>query len=174
MRAIASSGAILYVRNAARFLCNACLPFESQDDTAVLTVRFGEEPQWSFDAENAQAAHEARAELMAYLREQSQGHGDIEAAELVFGDLAGNVVRHAPGPTDVQLEWTGEHPVLHVTDRGKGVVRKPSLPKNPLSERGRGLYMISQLTQSVHVERIPGYGNHIAVELNLRRAPAAR
>ena len=173
LRLVASSQAILYVSSAARFVCDACLPLEAQDDTAVLTVRFGEGPQWWFDAENAQAAHEARTELMAYLRSTART-GDFEAAELVFGELVGNVVRHAPGPIDVQVEWNGEHPVLHVTDRGKGVVRNPSLPNNPLSECGRGLYIISRLTRALRVERIPGYGNHIAAELNLSRTPQTR
>ncbi len=173
LRTVAGSEAILYVRSAARFLCDACLPYESQDDTAVLTVRFGEGYQWSFDAENAQAAHEARTELMSYLREKTNSRGDFEAAELVFGELVGNVVRHAPGPIDVQLQWSGTHPVLHVTDRGRGVVRNPSLPENPFSENGRGLYIISRLTRSLRVERIPGYGNHVAAELRLRRSAAA-
>ena len=170
LRAIGSSQAILYVRNPARFACDACLPLQVQDDTAVLTVRFGEGPLWSFDAENAQAAHDARTELMAYLRAHVASGSDLDAAELVFGEMVGNVVRHAPGPIDVQVDWKGEHPVLHVVDRGKGVVRNPALPDDPLSECGRGLYIISLLTNDLQVERIAGYGNHIAAELRLRRA----
>jgi anti-sigma regulatory factor (Ser/Thr protein kinase) len=68
----------------------------------------------------------------------------------------------------VQVEWSAEYPVLHVTDRGKGFIRNPALPLDPLSESGRGLYIISLLARSVRVERIPGYGNHIAVELPVR------
>jgi len=169
LRAIVSTDAILHVRNAARFVCDACLPVKAQDDTAVLAVRFGEGTQWSFDAEDAQAAHEARNELMAYLRANASPEGDLEAAELVFGELVGNVVRHAPGPIDVRIDWSAERPMLHVIDRGKGVLRNPSLPQNPLSESGRGLYIVSLLTHSLRAERIPGFGNHLAAELNLRR-----
>jgi anti-sigma regulatory factor (Ser/Thr protein kinase) len=171
LQQIASSDAILFVHNAAEFLCDACLPLDAQDDTAVLTVSFGKRAHWSFDAENAQAAHDARSEFVAELRAHSVAGSDVDAAELIFGELVGNVVRHAPGPIDVQMEWTGEHPVLHVTDRGKGFIRNPALPIDPLSESGRGLYIISLLARNVRVERIPGYGNHIAVELPVRALP---
>jgi GAF domain-containing protein/anti-sigma regulatory factor (Ser/Thr protein kinase) len=171
---IASCDAILFVHNAAEFLCDACLPLDAQDDTAVLTVSFGKRAHWSFDAENAQAAHDARAEFVAELRARSEHDADVDAAELIFGELIGNVVRHAPGPIDVQIEWTGEYPLLHVTDRGKGFIRNPALPVDPLSESGRGLYIISLLGRKVSVERIPGYGNHVAVELPVRASAQQR
>lgn len=166
---LASSEAISFVRNPAEFLCDACLPPDAQDDTAVLTVSFGERTSWSFDAENAQAAHEARTQLVTYLRERAPGDADIGAAELVFGELVGNVVRHAPGPIEVQVEWTQQQPVLHVIDRGRGFLRDPSLPANVLSESGRGLYIVSQLTDALRIERIAGYGNHVAALLRLSK-----
>jgi anti-sigma regulatory factor (Ser/Thr protein kinase) len=169
LQQMASSEAILFVHNAARFLCDACLPLDAQDDTAVLSVSFGERAHWAFDAENAQAAHEARSQFRAHLESNAGPEADFDAAELVFGELVGNVVRHAPGPIDVQVQWTQTHPVLHVTDRGKGFVRNPALPLDPLSESGRGLYIISLLAKSVFVERIPGYGHHVAAELNIPR-----
>ncbi|HET9097501.1 MAG TPA: SpoIIE family protein phosphatase [Candidatus Baltobacteraceae bacterium] len=164
---LAASEAISFVRNPAAFLCDACLPPDAHDDTAVLTVSFGERTSWAFDAENAQAAHEARAQLVAYLRERASGQADIGGAELVFGELVGNVVRHAPGPIEVQVEWTGRQPTLHVIDRGRGFLRDPSLPIDVLSESGRGLYIVSQLTQALRIERIAGYGNHVAAVLRL-------
>jgi PAS domain S-box-containing protein len=164
---LVGSEAISFVRNPAEFLCDACLPPDAQDDTAVLTVTFGEAASWSFDAENAEAAHEARSELAGYLRERADAQADIAAAELVFGELVGNVVRHAPGPIEVQVEWSGPQPVLHVIDRGRGFLRDPSLPADPLSENGRGLYIVSQLTDALRIERIAGYGNHVAAVLRL-------
>lgn len=166
---VVASEAILYVRNAAKFACDACLPIGAQDDTAVLAVSFGGRRHWSFDAENAQAAHDAREEFVAYLRGEAVAEADFAAAEIVFGELIGNVVRHAPGPIEVQVDWSGDSPVLHVTDRGRGFVRHPGLPANPLSESGRGLYIIDQFTRNLRVERIAGYGNHVAVELTIDR-----
>jgi anti-sigma regulatory factor (Ser/Thr protein kinase) len=54
-----------------------------------------------------------------------------------------------------------------VIDRGRGFLRDPSLPSDPLSENGRGLYIVSQLTQALRIERIAGYGNHVAAVLRL-------
>jgi anti-sigma regulatory factor (Ser/Thr protein kinase) len=164
---LVGSEAISCVSNPAEFLCDACLPPDAQDDTAVLAVAFGEPTSWSFDAENAEAAHEARAQLAAYLRERAPEHADIAAAELVFGELVGNVVRHAPGPIEVRVEWNASRPVLHVIDRGRGFLRDPSLPADPLSESGRGLYIVSRLTEALRIERIAGYGNHVAAVLRL-------
>lgn len=167
LREVVNSDAILHVRNPARLLCDACLPLEAQDDTAVLTVLFGARTSWHFDAENARAANEARAEFVERLRPIAKTKADLSAAELVFGELVGNVVRHAPGPIDVELDLSGNSPELHVIDRGLGFVRHPSLPSNPLSETGRGLYIIQQLTRTLCVERIAGYGNHVAVRFRL-------
>ncbi len=164
---VVNSQAIRFVRNPARFLCDACLPYEAQDDTAVLTIIFGERTQWCFDAENAQAAHDARAEFVDALRDRYGARTDFGPAELVFGELIGNVARHAPGAIDVQLEWCESGAVLHVTDRGKGFIRDAALPANVLSESGRGLYIVEELSRALHIERIPGYGNHVAVNLLL-------
>ncbi|HET6896629.1 MAG TPA: SpoIIE family protein phosphatase [Candidatus Baltobacteraceae bacterium] len=164
---LATSQAIQCVRNPAEFLCDACLPPDAQDDTAVLTISFGARASWAFDAENAKAAHEARTEFVKYLRERSRADADFSGAELVFGELVGNVVRHAPGPIEVQIECGNSQCVLHVIDRGRGIVRDPGLPHDPLSEGGRGLYIIEQLTDGLHIERIAGYGNHVAAVLRL-------
>ncbi len=162
---VVGSQALLYVASPARMLCDACLPRDAQDDTAVLAVRFGERAYWHFDAENAQAAGEARREFVEKLHDTGLFGETFESAELIFGELVGNVVRHAPGPIDVQLDFEGSSPVLHVVDRGRGFVRDPALPVNPLSESGRGMYIISRLASNVRVERIPGFGNHVAATL---------
>lgn len=167
VRQIALTHAVLNVRSAAALFCDACLPFDAQDDTAVLAIVFGKRTRWSFDAENAEAAKEARTQFVGALRKHAPDDADFNAAELVFGELIGNVVRHAPGPIDVQVDWSGEQPVLHVIDRGKGFIRDPALPIDPLSESGRGLYIISQLAHGLAIERIPGYGNHVSVTLRL-------
>ncbi|MFN2449548.1 MAG: SpoIIE family protein phosphatase, partial [Candidatus Baltobacteraceae bacterium] len=165
---VARSQAILYVRNPAKLLCDACLPRDAQDDTAVLTVRFGERSHWQFEADNAEAAHDARKAFIGQLQQaRKMSPAALGAAELVFGELIGNVVRHAPGPIDVQLDLSAQNPVLHVIDHGMGFVRDAALPNDPLSESGRGLYIIAQLTKAIRVERIPGYGNHLSATLAL-------
>lgn len=165
LRTIARSEAARYVSNAGTLLCDACLPAQAQDDTAVLVLSFGERPHWRFDAEDAQAAGDARRDFLDRLHALAGSAVDLSVAEIAFGELIGNVVRHAPGPIDVQLSVAGSAPVLHVIDRGKGFVRDPLLPPDPLSESGRGLYIVSTLVRALHAERIPGYGNHVWAEL---------
>ncbi len=168
LREVVASDAVLFSRSPALLIRDACLPHGSLDDAAILVVTFTGERRWSFDAENAHAAHDARSEFAAYLHERADD-GDFEAAEIIFGELIGNVVRHAPGPIDVHVEWSGAYPVLHVTDRGGGFSRKPALPEDPLKESGRGLYIIESLARALNFERVAGYGMHVAVELPVRR-----
>jgi anti-sigma regulatory factor (Ser/Thr protein kinase) len=159
----------LHTHNPARFIEDSCLGGRADDDVAILTLSFESTKRWSFDAENARAAQDARAEFVHYLRSQINDGFSISAAELVFGELIGNVVRHAPGAIDIDLDWSQEHPVLHVIDRGPAFEPGSALPSDLLSESGRGLYIVRRLASNLKVEHVPGYGNHVTAELPLRR-----
>jgi len=171
LREIVMREALLHTHHPARFIEEACLGSAASDDVAVLTISFEAGIRWSFDAENAKAAQDARGEFVAYLREYAAEAGEVEAAELVFGELVGNVVRHAPGAIDIDVEWTNGSPKLHVLDRGPAFRAPSHLPDDLLSESGRGLFIVRQLSKNVTVEHVPGYGNHVAVELPLHRKP---
>lgn len=161
--------ALLHTHRPARFIEEACLGNVAADDVAVLTIAFESGIRWSFDAENAKAAQDARGEFVDYLRRNSSDEDAVETAELVFGELVGNVVRHAPGAIDIDVEWVNGHPTLHVLDRGPAFKAASHLPDDPLSESGRGLYIVRKLSSAVSVEHVPGYGNHVRVDLSLRR-----
>jgi anti-sigma regulatory factor (Ser/Thr protein kinase) len=148
-------------------MCDACTPSQVEDDTAVMMISFGRRSGWSFDAENAQAADDARHEFLDRIVSLGWKGDALNAAELIFGELIANVVRHAPGPVEIYLDLTNKAtPVLHCIDRGSGVLRKPSLPDDPLSENGRGLFIIDQLSHGLEVEHVDGWGNHVAVTLS--------
>ena len=98
------------------------------------------------------------------------GTGDFGAAELVWGELVGNAIRHAPGPIDVQLDWDDDNPVLTVHDEGKSFQPDIRLPADPLSERGRGLYIVRSLELSLRVTDIDGDGSEVVARLPVRRA----
>lgn len=167
LRAIVATDAILHAHEPAAFIRDACVREQRRDDVAILAVRFEAGESWSFTAENAQAANDARGDFVRHLRSRVFDRDAIEAAELVFGELVGNVVRHAPGPIDVQLNWSGERPALHVIDRGTAFGGLAHLPSDPLSEGGRGLFIAQQLSTRVTFEHIAGFGNHVSAELNL-------
>ncbi len=167
LRYVTSTDAILHAQEPAALIRDACVREERRDDVAILAIRFESGESWSFTAENAQAANDARGDFVRYLRKHVRDQSAIEAAELVFGELIGNVVRHAPGPIDVRLEWSEERPRLHVIDHGEAFGGPAHLPSNPLSEDGRGLFIAEQLSKRLTFEHIPGFGNHVAAELDL-------
>ena len=166
---VLSREALLHTHRPARFIEESCLGNAASDDVAVLTISFDPGIRWSFDAENAKAAQDARGEFVDYLRKQSSDPISIETAELVFGELVGNVVRHAPGAIDIDVEWSNGSPMLHVLDRGPEFEPPSRLPVDVLSESGRGLFIVRQLSTSFSVEHVPGYGNHVCVELPVHR-----
>jgi PAS domain S-box-containing protein len=167
LREVVASDAVLHAHAPARFVRDACLPQIRSDDIAILTVRFRGAERWSFAAENAQAANDARADFVRFLRRKSENAAAIESAEVVFGELVGNVVRHAPGPVDLAFEWDPSEPVLHVIDRGAAFETRDRLPADPLSEGGRGLFLAEQLSGGLRIEHLSGFGNHVAVRLRL-------
>ncbi len=84
---------------------------------------------------------------------------------MIFAELVGNAVRHAPGELSSSLEVRDGNVVLHVIDKGPGFEFEPTLPSNLWAEGGRGLYLVSKLARDVRVERLAGLGSHIVVTL---------
>jgi anti-sigma regulatory factor (Ser/Thr protein kinase) len=145
----------------------------AHDDVAVLTVEVQPSPfgrlattsgdgvsRWTFEAANAGEAQSARAHFSAQLRAAGAADEDLLSAEIVFGELVGNVVRHAPGSVDALVDWTGPAPVLHVRDSGRGFTFVPRLPRDVFAESGRGLYIIAALTDDFNVSRGDDGGSH--------------
>jgi PAS domain S-box-containing protein len=174
LQAALASEATLYVRSPSTLLAVSCLPEDlHDDDAAILVVSFPHSISWSFDAEDARAAQHARGEFLEQLKSEAEPESDFTAAEIVFGELVGNVVRHAPGSIDVTLEWdTNGNGILHVIDRGPGFECVIPDEVDLLSESGRGLWLCNQFAKSIAVERLPGYGVHVRVELPVARKPS--
>lgn len=126
---------------------------------------------WFFAAADAVEAEWLRPAFMQYLRARGTEDSDYCAAELIFGELTANVIRHAPGEISVRVDWRdGEAPLLTVTDRGPGFRLRRGLPADPLSESGRGLFLIDMFGDDLHCESNPGGGSRVSVRLRIRRA----
>jgi len=142
----------------------------THDDVAILTVWFGPAlteiggergaSRWTFDVVDAGRAAEVRREYIARLRDAGLTKRELHAAELVFGELIGNVYRHARGPVDVMLDVSGTVAVLHVLDNGKGFQFRPRLPIDPMAERGRGLFLVKRFADEFSMERRRTGGSH--------------
>ena len=172
LREALAHDAVLHAASPANLIRELVLHGDSRDDVAILTLTLGRETHWSFESNDAVAAQSVRASFVAALARDASADSDIGAAELIFGELVGNVVRYAPGPIDIDLEWTGEGPVLHVLDRGNGFDLRSTLPDDVMSERGRGLFIVAALGRDMRADRLSGRGNHVRVALPVKRRHA--
>ncbi len=124
--------------------------------------------EWNFRSGSMIDARASRAEFMSALRERATETSDLAAAEMIFGELIGNVVRHAPGPVRVRLEWNGRRAMLSVHDEHAPFKPTFRLPADIMSEHGRGLYIARALATSLDVIHVSGDGTKVSVGLPVR------
>ena len=120
---------------------------------------------WNYHARNPVGAPRQRDDFVNYLRAYGRADADYGAAELIFGELLVNVLLHAPGSVDVQVEWLSGNATLHVTDEGPPIDMDCSREPETFSEHGRGLNLVCALSPAVAGTIYPGYGKTITAEL---------
>ncbi len=155
-------------------IVDACVTGVQRDDIAVLVLRIAASagskaaplPGWRFATDSAAAAHHARDAFTRYLADRGLTSEEVFAAETVFGELVGNVVRHAPGPIEIDVAWSGNDPTLFVRDRGAGFSpSEAGATPDLFAESGRGLFMIRMFAHELIVLTRAGGGSEIAVRL---------
>lgn len=150
---------------------------KQQDDVAMLVLCVAgksQEASWRFEADDASSAQHARDAFSAHLRQRGLSSEAIDAAVLVFGELVANVVRHSPGPIEIELYWEQSELLIYVRDRGPEFsAGEPALPSDPMSEGGRGLFLVGTCAALQAVSRRFGGGNEICVRLQVREAAGA-
>ncbi len=102
-----------------------------------------------------------------HLARIAQPPSDVDAAELIYGELVANTVRYARGAVEVRLEHADSHPpVLVVRDHGPGFKTAPAEPCGDLlAESGRGLAIVEMLACDVAVEGAEGGGTIVRATL---------
>jgi len=161
-------------------LRGAIIPDGSPDDVAILILHANfpafeaRVKRWQLDTADAAAATDVRAKFAATLRPEDFSLADCWGAELVLGELIGNVVRHAEGNSrvDIAIDQSGPHTVVHVLDSGNGFSYISRLAPDLYSEDGRGLFLIAALTTDFHVEKRAGGGSHARAVLRDRSSVA--
>jgi serine phosphatase RsbU (regulator of sigma subunit)/anti-sigma regulatory factor (Ser/Thr protein kinase) len=173
LRAAVSDPDVMAARNVSQAIHDAVIDGTARDDVAIFTVRrIGEADRstilhWAFDSADVATARQTRHAVSSALLEHGLSADALGAAEVVFAELLGNVVRYAPGPVRVALDRSGPAPVLHVLDSGRGFRHLPKLPDDVLSERGRGLYIVSAFSDDFTVTRRPHGGSHARAVISL-------
>jgi serine phosphatase RsbU (regulator of sigma subunit)/anti-sigma regulatory factor (Ser/Thr protein kinase) len=173
VRAAASAIASLPWSAPAREMQRRVLAEAATDDVAILVSRFDLQEtercirRMTCDASDMDAARALRAAFLAVLRERDFRPADYQNAELVFGELLGNVVRHADGDrrVEIAIDCGGARTVLHVFDWGPGFRHSSRLPADPYAESGRGLFIVAALTLEFTVTEREGRGSHARATL---------
>jgi PAS domain S-box-containing protein len=146
------------------------LQFSSVDPAQVLWNPMALERTWRFHSSDAYTAHTSRQEIGDYLCEMAADAADVFNCELIVGEILANTVEHAPGLVEVYSDWTGEKPVLCISDTGPGVRDlNTALPANEFDEDGRGLFLVRALADEVSLKPSPGYGAKLRVVLPIKR-----
>jgi anti-sigma regulatory factor (Ser/Thr protein kinase) len=95
-----------------------------------------------------------------FVRDLVRVHGgseeDAVALEIATGELLSNAYEHAyarqSGPLEIDLVYDKAKIELTLHDDGEPITDSPAIPTTPPSgERGRGLYLVGQLTDESKV-----------------------
>ena len=142
------------------------------DDTVLLLaqLRVALRKSWRYDSRSSHDAHVLRRDIARFMRYFAPADGELFRAELIIGEVLANTVEHAPGAVNVEIDWTDAHPIITVRDDGPGFSRLAErLPADPLSETGRGLFLIASLAVDVRAECQPGCGTSMRIVLPVTR-----
>lgn len=84
---------------------------------------------------------------------------DVSRVSLAVGEAVSNAVEHGPArldPIRVHLERGRDRMTVYIQDGGSGppseLIRTARLPDDPLALGGRGLYILTQLADSIQCE----------------------
>lgn len=135
---------------------------------AFLRIRpgAGRRAGWRFDPSSSDEAERVRAELRRALELHERADA-LARLDIVYAELVSNAIRHAPGLIEMLFECSrcGGDVVLHVKDRGPGYRANSRLPRDIMSENGRGLFIISTYADLFVVKRRLRGGSHARIWL---------
>jgi anti-sigma regulatory factor (Ser/Thr protein kinase) len=130
--------------------------------------------EWSAELTNVSQATGMRRAFRDYLLRYATPESDVPAAELIFGELLGNVVRHAWGRALFRLDWHDLRATLRVTDSGPGFNERPAPAlADPTAERGRGLKLVRAFAVKMNVRKNREGGASVSVVLPVLRLQPA-
>jgi len=153
--------------SAAEEIRKALIAGDPYDDVAILTLRMlGDREQCGFscDVRDGEAAARLRRSVVDFLRAKGTPESWLFDAEVIVGELLGNVARHARGLAEVYVDFHAGAPALRVLDRGNG---PPFASRTAAAaeECGRGLFLVARLGSNLQIAARPGGGSEVSVVL---------
>lgn len=152
---------------------------DRSDDTALLILRSLTNDEclrcrWTSALVAAHVAASLRQECVGFLRRFTNDEGGLFVASLVFGELLGNIARHAAGEAFVSIDWRGRYPCITVGDRGPGLGRSADseLEGDLFREGGRGIAIIRHYVRTLTFSHRPGGGTLVDIVLDLEKSGA--
>ena len=130
--------------------------------------------EWRFASADEIYPSTMHEEIMLALHEHGMANSDFNSAEVIYGELISNAIRHAAGSVRVRLDWQNDFPTLSVHDEQRATVtrRAIALPEDPLAESGRGLFIVKTLARDFHQEHEPNDGTAAFATLPVRKRSA--
>lgn len=125
---------------------------------------------WFFDATDAAAVSDLRAQLAGFFRRHAATGSDVEGADLAVSELLANAVRHAPGPAWVHVDWSDRRPRVEVHDLGPGFRLRAALPEDPLAPGGRGLFIVAHVADELAAAAKRAGGSRVSAVMPVERA----
>jgi signal transduction histidine kinase len=122
-------------------------------------------PGWYLSIPDSTRALHWRADFVDYLK-SCGASGDLEAAELIFGEIVGNAIIHAPGSIEVCVEWVAGRAKLHVRDDGPPLDAAAIMgTAGVYDDHGRGLSIVRELSPAAIASITYSDGKAISAEL---------
>lgn len=85
-------------------------------------AEYGREMDWYVHARDPDDVQELRREIVGHLATHAAPEAEVGDVGLAVGQLLGNLIKHAPGPAWVSLNWPADTVALVVTDLRPGFV----------------------------------------------------
>jgi len=141
--------------NPAQALHNRLVGMNARDDIAIVTLKILPSfcKSWLGHSDNQFQVNTIRKNICEDLRSHGIRENFVFDVELVFSELSSNISRYAPGAFEAKLEIQNRTVLLTMTDQGNGFTYEPAQVIDPLSESGRGLFIISTVCSSLEIQK---------------------
>lgn len=114
----------------------------------------------------------ARAISTCLLKRLFVEEDDIDDISVVIGELCANAVRHVHLNKDSQywleVEYYPQHVDITVRDNGRGFNRSDIPPPSDITEGGRGIWLVENLSEKVEFSKLTEGGTLVKARLKIR------